>query len=418
MCHKTLCKVVISIFYILRLHKGSRSVTLTKKGIVARVVQDQRLICRGKFMSTSLELKLAPEIEKSITDFAETTTGKEMKRALDIRRDKIYAVRQFFSLIKKTPDQIAVSDVSDWHQWMLDEGKLQRGERSNGISDGEDAAPAKRGLEESTVYVRLSHLSAYFEWLMKMPAFSSFIKINPARAALPKPPKKYNSSKGKSLTDEDFLALWNHVAKLAEDETNKVAARDYAILTLFAATGMRREEVLGLMANDIKITAEGILIHALFKGGDYKWKIVSDEAAIDALDRYLSIAQRKSVIGRQGRALWVRFDRGAVSARYDEDGIKREQEAPLSSHSFDKQIKKYATQAGIGHFHIHQFRHTFARMIAEEFGIIEAQDALGHADLATTREYVKKIEFKKDKYSSVIARRRDQITFDNSTPKN
>lgn len=69
---------------------------------------------------------------------------------------------------------------------------------------------------------------------MKMPAFAGLIKINPARVALPKPPKKYNSSKGKSLTDEDFLKLWNHVAKLAEDETNRIAARDYAILTLFA----------------------------------------------------------------------------------------------------------------------------------------------------------------------------------------
>lgn len=355
-------------------------------------------------MSTSLELKYSPEIEQSIADFAATTTGKEMKRAADIRRDKIYAVRQFFALVKKSPDQITVSDVNEWHQWMLDEGKLNRG-----ALDSKDGEAVKRGLEESTVYVRLSHLSAYFEWLMKMPAFSDFIKVNPARAALPKPPKKYNSSKGKSLTDEDFLALWNHVAKLAEDKSNKVAARDYAILTLFAATGMRREEVLGLMANDVKITSEGILIHALFKGGDYKWKIVSDEAAIAALDHYLSVAQRKSVLGKAGRALWIRFDRGAVSARYDENGTKKEWEAPLSSHSFDKQIKKYAKDAGIGHFHIHQFRHTFARMIAEEFGIIEAQDALGHADLATTREYVKKIEFKKDKYSSVIARRRAQI---------
>jgi integrase len=194
--------------------------------------------------------------------------------------------------------------------------------------------------------------------------------------------------------------------------------RDYAILTIFAATGMRREEVLGLMANDVRIRAEGILIHALLKGGDYQWKIVSDEAAAKALDRYLNLAQRKSVIGKPGRALWVRFDRGAASARYDENRNKKEQEANLSSHSFDKQIKKYAQAASIGHFHIHQFRHTFARMVAEEFGIIEAQDALGHADLATTRQYVKKIEFKKDKYSSVIARRRDKINFDNLNVRN
>jgi site-specific recombinase XerD len=187
-------------------------------------------------MTTTLSTRLSPEIEQSISDFAETTTGREMKRAADIRRDKIYAVRQFFAPVKKSPDQITVSDVNIWHQWMLDEGNLKRGKQSADENKGEYADPDKRGLEESTIYVRLSHLSTYFEWLVKMPAFFAFIKINPARAALPKPPKKYNSSKGKSLTDEDFLKLWNHVAKLAEDKRNRVAARDYAVLTLFAAT--------------------------------------------------------------------------------------------------------------------------------------------------------------------------------------
>jgi len=39
----------------------------------------------------------------------------------------------------------------------------------------------------------------------------------------------------------------------------------------------------------------------------------------------------------------------------------------------------YAEASGIGHFHIHQFRHTFARIVAEESGsIIEAQEALEH----------------------------------------
>ena len=177
-------------------------------------------------MSKSLASTLLPVIEKSIVDFAETTTGKEMKRAADIRRDKIYAVKQFFSFIKKSPDQITVSDVNEWHQWMLDEGRIKRSVQNA----SKIAAKAKCGLEESTVYVRLAHLSAYFQWLMKIPVFADFIKINPARAALPKPPKKYNSSKGKSLTDEDFLKLWNYVAKIAADDANKVAARDFEMV--------------------------------------------------------------------------------------------------------------------------------------------------------------------------------------------
>lgn len=105
-------------------------------------------------MTTTLSTRLSPDIEQSITNFAETTTGKEMKRAADIRRDKIYTVKQFFTLVKKSPDQITVSDVSVWHQWMLNEGKIKRSERpaDKDIDKAiEDNAPAKQGLAESTV---------------------------------------------------------------------------------------------------------------------------------------------------------------------------------------------------------------------------------------------------------------------------
>lgn len=62
-------------------------------------------------MTTTLSIRLSPEIEQSIIDFAETTTGREMKRAADIRRDKIYALRQFFALVKKSPDRICDGQV-------------------------------------------------------------------------------------------------------------------------------------------------------------------------------------------------------------------------------------------------------------------------------------------------------------------
>jgi integrase len=45
---------------------------------------------------------------------------------------------------------------------------------------------------------------------------------------------------------------------------------------------------------------------------------------------------------------------------------------------FSKNLKAYARDAGIEKIHIHQTRHTFARIISEETGsIVETQDALG-----------------------------------------
>jgi integrase len=68
-------------------------------------------------------------------------------------------------------------------------------------------------------------------------------------------------------------------------------------------------------------------------------------------------------------------------------------------------MKVYAREAGIKDFHLHQTRHTFARLVAERTGsIIETQDALGHKNPATTRVYVRRIAVKRDKHSEDIVR--------------
>ncbi|HRH40118.1 MAG TPA: tyrosine-type recombinase/integrase [Pyrinomonadaceae bacterium] len=343
------------------------------------------------------------EIANSIVGFADSTTKRNLKRAADIRRDKIFACKSFFTLINKEPDAVKVSDINNWHQWMLDEGNQKNAE----------------GLENSTIYTRLSHLSAYFEWLRKVPEFAHFIKSNPVRLALPKPPKKYNSPKSKALTDEDLSRLWNYLEELANDDKNKVAIRDYAIFRIFMATGMRREEVIDLSAGDVVLEDERLLLHALFKGGDYEWRTITDREVIEAFNRYLIVTKRKSSLGDKSRALWIRFDNGANFAHFDykrklkeyeespdRKKLKKPNEPRMSSDGFEKQIKKYAHEAGIGHFHIHQFRHTFARIVAEDHGLLETQEALGHSNIETTREYVNRIKFKKDKYSQNINQRR------------
>jgi site-specific recombinase XerD len=79
---------------------------------------------------------------------------------------------------------------------------------------------------------------------------------------------------------------------------------------------------------------------------------------------------------------------------------------PLSSHGFVKNLKRYAEQAGLGDIHLHQTRHSYARIVSEETGsIIETQDALGHKNAATTRVYVQRIGVKRDKHSSKVAAR-------------
>ena len=324
------------------------------------------------------------ELDVSIERWTRATTDQTLVRAKDINRDKIRAVQSFFDLVVKQPDEVSSEDVLVWQRHLKE-----------------------RNLSERYIYASLSHLSSYFEWLRKLPDFAHFIKINPVRTVMPKPPKKYNSPKAKSLTDEELTKLWLYVEKQAENETNLIAVRDYAIFRFFTATGMRREEVIDLGTEDIRLEENQILIHTRVKGGNYEWRTINDEEVKTALERYLRLTKRKSTVGQKGRALWIRFDRAAEAAAIDRRIDNPLGDEPrLSSHSFDRQIKKYAREAGIGHFHIHQFRHTFARIVAEESGsIIEAQEALGHKDIQTTQIYINRIKFKKDKHSRSMRER-------------
>ena len=324
------------------------------------------------------------ELNNSIEKWTQSTTDQTLVRAKDITRDKTRAVQSFFGVIKKQPDKINSQDVLEWQKDLHE-----------------------RGLSERYIYANLSHLSSYFEWLRKT-ELGAFLKVNPVHASMPKPPKKYNSPKAKSLTDEELTKLWLHVEKQSQDDRNLLAIRDYAIFRFFTATGMRREEVINLGMEDIRLEDNQILIHSRIKGGNYEWRTINDEEVKEALERYLRLTKRKSLVGIKGRALWIRFDRAAKAAEIDrkiDDPLG--DEPRLSSHSYDRQIKKYAQEASIGHFHIHQFRHTFARIVAEDSGsIIEAQEALGHKDIQTTQIYINRIKFKKDKHSRSV---RDRI---------
>ncbi len=62
--------------------------------------------------------------------------------------------------------------------------------------------------------------------------------------------------------------------------------------------------------------------------------------------------------------------------------------------------------AGVGDVHLHQTRHTFARIVQEETGSFdETREALDHESVATTRVYVSRIAVKADRHSRKVAER-------------
>ncbi len=125
----------------------------------------------------------------------------------------------------------------------------------------------------------------------------------------------------------------------------------------------------------------------------YQGREVADPSVREALLDYLRTSRRLSALKNDG-PLWTRHDRAGRPG------------AALSSHSFVENLKRYAREAGIGAIHLHQLRHSFARMVAERSGSLsETQEALDHKHLATTRVYVQRIAVKRDKFGKEIAKR-------------
>ena len=129
------------------------------------------------------------------------------------------------------------------------------------------------------------------------------------------------------------------------------------------------------------------------KGGEILTREIADFRVKNALLDYLDASGRLADM-QPDSPIWTRHDRAGRPG------------AKLSSHAISKNFKRYSKLAGIDGFHLHQIRHTYLRIVAEESGsLITTQDALGHKNLSTTRVYVQRIGVKKDKFSSKIAER-------------
>jgi integrase len=226
---------------------------------------------------------------------------------------------------------------------------------------------------------------------MRDPEVGQHIRRNPARLARPRAPKPYQTESVNALSDEEVGALVGTVRRRAR-AGDIVCKRDYALLLLYLATGLRRQEVISLRGKDVHV-GEVLVLEYRAKGGDYRSREVREPQVREALLDYLASAGRLHALETDA-PIWTRHDRAGKPGE------------ALSSHCFVKNLKKYAREAGIKDFHLHMTRHTFARIVSEVTGDITAtQNALDHQNRSTTRVYVQRIAVKRDPFSEEISKR-------------
>ncbi|MFZ4814290.1 MAG: tyrosine-type recombinase/integrase [Phototrophicaceae bacterium] len=338
-------------------------------------------------MNTSLQSRnsaITPALVKAVEMWADARTTASSKRRHDLLRDKTNILlgdghdgnaAGFFVCLNKPVEQITPADVKFWQGYLED-----------------------MGLAPAGVYARISRVSSFYNWLMEDPTFKEMIKLNPAQMARPKAPKAYQSAKANALTDDDAGRLLQYVRDLAKGD-DLSAKRDYALLRFFFATGKRRSEIVDLRWKDITLQKSSVILHTEEKGGLYRSTEIRDWGVFAALRAYLIASDRWDALTNEAllqpeSPVWLRHDRAAKG-----------QEA-VTSHGFVFMFKKYAKAVGLGDIHLHQTRHTVARMVGEQSGdLSEVQTVLGHQNIATTRVYLARVAVKKDRHSTRIAGR-------------
>jgi integrase/recombinase XerD len=306
-------------------------------------------------------------LRSAVSLWASATTS-ESKRRADLLRDKQRIVLSFFRHTEKLPSEVESGDVQEWLRDL--EGK---------------------GISAGTCYQHACLLSSFYSWAMKDPEVGRHVHRNPARLARPKAPKPYQTESVKALSDEEVGALASAVRRRAQTG-DVIGKRDYALLLLYLATGLRRQEAIGLRGKDVHLGGTLVLEYRA-KGGDYRGREVREPQVGEALVDYLTASGRIHAL-KTDAPLWTRHDRAGKPGE------------ALTSHCFVKNLKKYAKEAGVEGFHLHRTRHTFARIVSEVTGDITAtQNALDHQSRSTTRVYIQRIAVKRDPYSEEISKR-------------
>jgi len=146
--------------------------------------------------------------------------------------------------------------------------------------------------------------------------------------------------------------------------------RDRLMLELLYGCGIRNSELTGINVDDIRLSAEAILIRG--KGKKERYVPFGDSAKA-ALAAYLP--ERQNVLqsdNKHSQALLINRRGGRLTTR-----------------SVGRIIKKIAVAKGLSpDVHPHTLRHAFGTHMLEEGADLRAiQELLGHERLATTQRY-------------------------------
>jgi integrase/recombinase XerC len=217
----------------------------------------------------------------------------------------------------------------------------------------------EKGLSKTSVARALAAVRSFYRWLAR----EGLVEQNPAKlVATPKLPKK--------LPRVPTIEEMNSVIDGEMPEVAAFPERDRLMLELLYGCGIRNSELTGINVDDIRLSAEAILIRGKGKKERY---VPFGDSVKSALAAYLP--ERQKVLAgtsKHSTALLLNWRSGRLTTR-----------------SVGRIIKKIAAAKGLSpDVHPHTLRHAFGTHMLEEGADLRAiQELLGHERLATTQRY-------------------------------
>jgi len=216
-----------------------------------------------------------------------------------------------------------------------------------------------KGLSKTSVARALAAVRSLYRWLAR----EGVVEQNPAKlVATPRLPKK--------LPRVPTIEEMNSVIDGQMPEVAAFPERDRLMLELLYGCGIRNSELTGINLDDIRLSAEAILIRGKGKKERY---VPFGDSVKTALAAYLPERQKLLAgAGKRSTALLINLRCG-----------------PLTTRSVGRIIKKIAVAKGLSpDVHPHTLRHAFGTHMLEEGADLRAiQELLGHERLATTQRY-------------------------------
>jgi integrase/recombinase XerC len=217
----------------------------------------------------------------------------------------------------------------------------------------------EKRLSKPSVARSLAAVRSLYRWL----AQEGVVEQNPAKlVSTPKLPKK--------LPRVPTIEEMNSVLDGDMPEIAAFPERDRLLLELLYGCGIRNSELIGINLDDIRVSAEAILIRG--KGKKERYVPFGGSAAA-ALRTYLSARQQLLTEKKKTTPALLINQRGGR----------------LTVRSVGRIVKKIAVAKGLSpDVHPHTFRHAFGTHMLEEGADLRAiQELLGHERLSTTQRY-------------------------------